>query len=644
MSTAWLRLSRSCNNRCGFCLDAANLDDRRLSRADIENQIDELARRGTTRAILSGGEPTVSPLLVAALRRLRVRGIAASMTTNGRMLSHRELIGRLVYLGLDRVTISLHGASAKIHGNLVGDVAAFPQTVAAIAFAGATEGLHVTVRCVVCASNLEEPAAIVALVAPLGVDVVELVPVRSVGRAANSAMEATFQDLLQSWEAALRAAKIHSVAVVATGFPSAPARAIPSDNPPHADDIHLSMLRQGAFPPSALGGLRHSPAISAEHGPALAAQGIVVVDLPLCLHGGGRGRGQKPPEVCGTCPASPACGGSPVKPAGAPWHWSSLPPRPRIAIVIGPDSQGIMGASTLPGLAASLQREGAKVDIITVWDARFDIQSLDTPPRRLELRRKAGLGLQHPLDPVDAEAEDNAWAWLREQRLRRRPDLTIVGGFKTAAALTDITGWTPETRTLVLDAQLLEGFNPSWEIPEKTAFLSPFSRFSHLYEVAGLPLHQFIWAPIPLTASQLTPRTRPSPGSMLPVAIPDDPAVDPSLLSALKGISTRVISIDVAARTRLSGFSALVLPWRHTRRVAPSPWWPQIAHASRRPIVAVHTWATADLAEEVTLVPAGDTARWIEQVRLAGTKAPAPPADIDALARRLMTGHLPAGL
>ena len=80
MSTAWLRLSRSCNNRCGFCLDAANLDDRRLSRADIENQIDELARRGTTRAILSGGEPTVSPLLVAALRRLRVRGIAASMT------------------------------------------------------------------------------------------------------------------------------------------------------------------------------------------------------------------------------------------------------------------------------------------------------------------------------------------------------------------------------------------------------------------------------------------------------------------------------------------------------------------------------------------------------------------------------------
>ena len=96
---------RQCNLSCAYCNE---YDDRSapVPTADVLRRIDRLAALGTGIVTLSGGEPLLHPDLDEIIRRIRARGMIATVITNGYLLS-RDRISRLNRAGLDHLQISI---------------------------------------------------------------------------------------------------------------------------------------------------------------------------------------------------------------------------------------------------------------------------------------------------------------------------------------------------------------------------------------------------------------------------------------------------------------------------------------------------------------------------------------------------------
>ena len=91
----WIRLTAQCNNRCTFCLDSDAHNGTNVSSMAVKAQIIDGKKRGATRLILSGGEPTIHPNYVEFIalgRRLDYRRIQT--VTNGRMFAYPEFLKR----------------------------------------------------------------------------------------------------------------------------------------------------------------------------------------------------------------------------------------------------------------------------------------------------------------------------------------------------------------------------------------------------------------------------------------------------------------------------------------------------------------------------------------------------------------------
>ncbi len=126
----WVRLTRTCNNHCLFCLDAEIVGEKIRPAAEIRADIDEGRRDGCERLILSGGEPTLHPAYLDLVAYGAGQGYAWVQTvTNGRMFSYRSFAARAVRAGLCEATFSMHGHEAKLHDRLVGVEGAFKQAL-----------------------------------------------------------------------------------------------------------------------------------------------------------------------------------------------------------------------------------------------------------------------------------------------------------------------------------------------------------------------------------------------------------------------------------------------------------------------------------------------------------------------------------
>ena len=60
----WVRLTYDCNNHCTFCLDTLAHNGEMRGVMDVKVQIVEGRKKGATRLILSGGEPTMHPIFL----------------------------------------------------------------------------------------------------------------------------------------------------------------------------------------------------------------------------------------------------------------------------------------------------------------------------------------------------------------------------------------------------------------------------------------------------------------------------------------------------------------------------------------------------------------------------------------------------
>ncbi|MDA8132206.1 MAG: radical SAM protein [Elusimicrobia bacterium] len=180
----WVRLTRACNNRCLFCLDADSICGEHLPLGEIEADLRRGRAEGCRRVVLSGGEPTIHPKFTAIVAKARKLGYThVQAISNGRMFCYDGFLKRAVAAGLTEITFSVHGATSGQHDALVGVPGAFAQTLLAIANAKKVPGLIVSSDIVVNRLNADSVREIVGLLHRLGVDEYDLLNLIPFGRA-----------------------------------------------------------------------------------------------------------------------------------------------------------------------------------------------------------------------------------------------------------------------------------------------------------------------------------------------------------------------------------------------------------------------------------------------------------------------------
>jgi MoaA/NifB/PqqE/SkfB family radical SAM enzyme len=203
----WVRISRTCNNRCVFCLDSDVQDGTFVGREEVEGEILSGRREGATRLVLSGGEATIHPGFLDFVRYGKQVGYRHVQTiTNGRMFAYRGFARRAVEAGLDEVTFSMHGHTPALQDELTGVPGSFAQTVAGIRNVVAT-GIVVSGDVVLNRRNVGHAREILELFIGLGVREFDILMVVPFGRASPGESDMLF-DLEREREHVVRALEL----------------------------------------------------------------------------------------------------------------------------------------------------------------------------------------------------------------------------------------------------------------------------------------------------------------------------------------------------------------------------------------------------------------------------------------------------
>ncbi|MFP4036605.1 MAG: heme b synthase [Desulfobacteraceae bacterium] len=198
---AW-EITRSCNLSCVHCRAAAErgpyngeLDTRTCMRI-----LDEIAEISKPIIILTGGEPLLREDVFELARYGTGLGLRMVMATNGTLFTP-ELIGKLQVNGIQRVSISLDGATAESHDRFRQVIGAFDRAVAGIE-ALREAGVEFQVNTTVTRHNLEEVPKLLDLAVSLGAAAHHLFLLVPTGRArelVNQEIEAQEYERLLRW-------------------------------------------------------------------------------------------------------------------------------------------------------------------------------------------------------------------------------------------------------------------------------------------------------------------------------------------------------------------------------------------------------------------------------------------------------------
>ncbi|MFZ5477990.1 MAG: radical SAM protein [Myxococcota bacterium] len=178
-----LKTGFSCNNRCAFCVQG----DRRARDPDrdtatLKRLLDE-GRAHADEVVLTGGECTIRPDILALVRHARAAGYrVVQIQTNGRRLSQAAFCDALLAAGATEVSPALHGALAETHDAQTGAPGSFRQTVQGIRNVVARGGRVIT-NSVVTRRNLRELPRLGELLVGLGVAQYQLAMVHPLGSA-----------------------------------------------------------------------------------------------------------------------------------------------------------------------------------------------------------------------------------------------------------------------------------------------------------------------------------------------------------------------------------------------------------------------------------------------------------------------------
>jgi MoaA/NifB/PqqE/SkfB family radical SAM enzyme len=165
-----MNITYKCANRCVFCATGDRVSAA-LAWEKIEAILRQHREQGTDQLDIDGGEPTLHPRLVDAIRLARELGYRSiNVTTNGRLLRDRALAERLLTSGLTHLLISLHGATAAVHEAATDAPGSFAETVAGIDHVMALRPAHVEtgMNVTIVRANVEHLMPLTALAVAKG--------------------------------------------------------------------------------------------------------------------------------------------------------------------------------------------------------------------------------------------------------------------------------------------------------------------------------------------------------------------------------------------------------------------------------------------------------------------------------------------
>jgi len=114
----YIQLLRQCNQRCLFCSNPDN--ERLLELSAAKEQVDDLTLRGYDGVILTGGEPTLSPIVAEVTRYAVSRGLHVRLISNGSRLGEPGEVAALVAAGLRHFHLSIHSLRPAVQDFLTG--------------------------------------------------------------------------------------------------------------------------------------------------------------------------------------------------------------------------------------------------------------------------------------------------------------------------------------------------------------------------------------------------------------------------------------------------------------------------------------------------------------------------------------------
>ncbi len=148
----YVQLTRNCLQHCRFCSNPPTGVD--LDLQTLYQQLDQLVQMGYDGVILTGGEPTMSPLLLPALRYAREKGLFSRMITNGQLLCDEDFFRECVEAGLSHIHVSLHSYRPEVHDFITAYPRAWETLVSTLALVPKM-GITCDINTVICTYNAD---------------------------------------------------------------------------------------------------------------------------------------------------------------------------------------------------------------------------------------------------------------------------------------------------------------------------------------------------------------------------------------------------------------------------------------------------------------------------------------------------------
>lgn len=126
----YMQLVRHCNQYCRFCSNpetpyVLDLDTAR-------REIDDFVTRGYFGVILTGGEPSLSPIVAEITRYATERGLHVRMITNGSKIADMAVARSFVEAGLLHYHVSIHSCREDVEDFLTGVKGSFSLAMRAL--------------------------------------------------------------------------------------------------------------------------------------------------------------------------------------------------------------------------------------------------------------------------------------------------------------------------------------------------------------------------------------------------------------------------------------------------------------------------------------------------------------------------------
>lgn len=126
----YMQVVRHCNQYCRFCSNPET--GYVLDLETARKEVDDFAARGYFGVILTGGEPSLSPIIPDITRYAIERGLHVRMITNGSKIADPDVARRFVEAGLLHYHISIHSCREEVEDLLTGVKGSFALAMRAL--------------------------------------------------------------------------------------------------------------------------------------------------------------------------------------------------------------------------------------------------------------------------------------------------------------------------------------------------------------------------------------------------------------------------------------------------------------------------------------------------------------------------------